>query len=388
MNKLPEHIHYVGVDDDNIDLFEAQYPVSHGISYNSYIIEDEHIAIVDTVDRRVCGEWLAKVRMKLDGRAPSYLIVNHTEPDHSGSIRALLEQYPGIRVVASAKALAMLANFFEDIDFEARSMAIADNGTLALGRTALRFITAPMVHWPEVIVTLDETDGVLFSADAFGSFATASCPEAWDTEARRYYTNIVGKYGNSVQALLKKVSTHSVNIIAPLHGPVLTDNLGHHIALYDKWSRYEPEARGTLIAYASVYGGITAAARRLASILQNRGERNVVLMDLCRHDVSQAVAEAFRLDKMVLCSVTYDGNMFPAMHNFIHHIALKGLTRRRVGLVENGSWAPVAARLMAGELAAMRDMTVIEPAVTLRGTLHDSDTAALEALAGALTAGA
>lgn len=388
MNKLPEHIHYVGVDDDNIDLFEAQYPVSHGISYNSYIIEDEHIAIVDTVDRRVCGEWLAKVRMKLDGRAPSYLIVNHTEPDHSGSIRALLEQYPGIRVVASAKALAMLANFFEDIDFEARSMAVADNGTLALGRTALRFITAPMVHWPEVIVTLDETDGVLFSADAFGSFATASCPEAWDTEARRYYTNIVGKYGNSVQALLKKVSTHSVNIIAPLHGPVLTDNLGHHIALYDKWSRYEPETRGTLIAYASVYGGITAAARRLASILQNRGERNVVLMDLCRHDVSQAVAEAFRLDKMVLCSVTYDGNMFPAMHNFIHHIALKGLTRRRVGLVENGSWAPVAARLMAGELAAMRDMTVIEPAVTLRGTLHDSDTAALEALAGALTAGA
>jgi len=388
MNKLPEHIHYVGVDDDNIDLFEAQYPVSHGISYNSYIIEDEHIAIVDTVDRRVCGEWLAKVRMKLDGRAPSYLIVNHTEPDHSGSIRALLEQYPGILVVASAKALAMLANFFEDIDFEARSMAVADNGTLALGRTALRFITAPMVHWPEVIVTLDETDGVLFSADAFGSFATASCPEAWDTEARRYYTNIVGKYGNSVQALLKKVSTHSVNIIAPLHGPVLTDNLGHHIALYDKWSRYEPETRGTLIAYASVYGGITAAARRLASILQNRGERNVVLMDLCRHDVSQAVAEAFRLDKMVLCSVTYDGNMFPAMHNFIHHIALKGLTRRRVGLVENGSWAPVAARLMAGELAAMRDMTVIEPAVTLRGTLHDSDTAALEALAGALTAGA
>lgn len=278
----------------------------------------------------------------------------------------------------------MLANFFEDIDLKCRVRLVGDNDTLTLDHTTLRFITAPMVHWPEVMMTLDETDGVLFSADAFGSFATAGATEAWDNEARRYYTNIVGRFGASVQGIMKKLAGSKFGIIAPLHGPVLTDNLAHYWTLYDHWSRYEPECRGVLVAYASVYGGTAEAARRLASMLDSEGAGEIVLLDLCRHDVSYAVAEAFRLSHMALCSVTYDGSLFPAMHDFLYHLECKKLCGRTVGLVENGSWAPVAARLMADSLGHMKDMTVIEPTVTIRSRLHQCDIDRLRELASAL----
>lgn len=386
MHKLTPLIRFIGAEDDNINLFEGQYPVPAGISYNSYLIEDDAVAVVDSVDVRRCADWLASLEEALgdSGRTPRYLIVQHVEPDHSGSIRAFIERYPAAGIVSTAKAAAMLRNFFEDIDFSERSIVVGDGDELCLGRTVLRFITAPMVHWPEVMVTLDTTEGVLFSADAFGSFAMSRSGEAWDAEARRYYTNIVGRFGSSVQSLMKKLTGLSFNTVAPLHGPVLTDNLAHYWKLYDRWSRYEPETDGVLVAYASVYGGTAEAARRLASMLETEGAGEVVLFDLCRHDVSYAVAEAFRLSKMVLCSVTYDGDIFPAMHDFLHHLERKNLRGRKVGLVENGSWAPMAAGIMAGMLGKMKDMTVVEPVVTIRSRLHHDDTAAMRALAKAM----
>lgn len=385
MHTFCEHIRYVGAEDDNIDLFEAQYPVPAGISYNSYLIDDKAPAIVDAVDMRRCGDWLDAVAEALgEGRQPAYLIVQHMEPDHSGSIEALLRRYPDTRVVSTQKGAAMLHNFFEDIDFASKSIVVKDGDTLSLGRTELTFITAPMVHWPEVMMTLDSTDGVLFSADAFGSFALSGSTEAWDAEARRYYTNIVGRYGASVQAVMEKLKKTSFSVIAPLHGPALTDDLSHYWHLYDKWSRYEPEARGVLVAYASIYGGTAEAARRLAAKLEAEDAGEIVLIDLCRHDVSYAVAEAFRLSGIVLCSVTFDGGLFPAMQNFLHHIESKKLSHRRVGLVENGSWAPVAARIMTEELARMTDMTVVEPVVTIHSRLHHSDLPGLRALAKAM----
>ncbi len=386
MHTITPHIKYIGAQDDNLDLFEGQYPVIHGISYNSYLIEDNETAVVDSVDARRCSDWLAALEDGLGnaGRTPRYLIVQHVEPDHSGSIRAFIERYSATTVVCTAKAAAMLANFFEDIEFDSRLRIVADNDTLTLGRTTLRFLSAPMVHWPEVMMTIDETDGVLFSADAFGSFATAEATEAWDNEARRYYTNIVGRFGASVQGIMKKLAGRKFGIIAPLHGPVLTDNLTHYWNLYDRWSRYEPECRGVLVAYASVYGGTAEAARRLASVLDNEGAGEIVLLDLCRHDVSYAVAEAFRLSHIALCSVTYDGALFPAMHDFLYHLECKKLCGRTVGLVENGSWAPVAARLMADSLGRMKDMTIVEPTVTIRSRLHQCDIDRLRELATAL----
>ncbi len=387
MQSLPHNIKFIGAEDDNLDLFEGQYPISEGISYNSYLIHDEQPAVVDAVDVRRCSDWMVTLDTEFgDHSAPSYLIVQHMEPDHSGSLRALACRYPSMKIVCTAKAARMLEIFFEDLDLRGRIHVVADNDTLCLGRTTLRFITAPMVHWPEVMMTLDVTDHVLFSADAFGTFALSggATGDAWDAEARRYYTNIVGRFGQSVQSVLKKLSGQPFEAIAPLHGPVLTDNLAHYCNLYDKWSRYEPETRGVLVAYASIYGGTAEAARRLASILQQKGAGKVVLLDLCRHDVSYAVAEAFRMSKMALCSVTYDGMLFPAMYNFLHHIQAKQLRGRRVGLVENGAWAPVAARLMAGALEKMKDMTVVEPVVTLNARLHHDDITKLTLLAEAL----
>ena len=345
---------------------------------------DENIAVVDAVDIRRCSEWLALLDSTLDGRHPAYLIVQHMEPDHSGSIRAVLEKYPEMKVVATAKAIAMLDNFFDGMGFSERSISVKDGDTLSLGHTTLRFITAPMVHWPEVMMTLDETDGVLFSADAFGTFATSNATEGWDNEARRYYCNIVGKYGSCVQAVMKKLTGLPFGIIAPLHGPILKENLAHYWNLYDKWSRYIPETEGVLVAYASIYGGTAEAARRLADMLRSRGAGDVVLIDLCRHDVSYAVAEAFRLSRLALCSVTYDGAMFPAMHNFLHHLAAKNFSGRHVGILENGSWAPTAGKLMCNALAEMKDMTVVDSTVTIRSRLHDSDLASLSSLAQAL----
>lgn len=388
MYSLTDKIKYIGAEDDNLDLFEGQYPIPEGISYNSYLIVDDKIAIIDSVDIRRCTDWLSSLEDALadSGRQPDYMIVQHVEPDHSGSVRAIIERYPDITIVCTAKAQTMLSNFFEDVKFEGRVTTVADNDTLSLGHTTLRFLTAPMVHWPEVMMTFDETDGVLFSADAFGSFAMSGSTEAWDNEARRYYTNIVGRFGTSVQAIMKKLAGRNFSKIAPLHGPVLSDNLAHYWKLYDRWSRYEPECRGVLVAYASVYGGTAEAARRLASMLKTEGAGEVVLLDLCRHDVSYAVAEAFRLSHIVLCSITYDGLLFPAMHDFLYHIECKKLCGRTVGLIENGSWAPVAARLMRDSLTRMKDMTVLEPAVTIRGRLHNDDSASLRQLAAALAA--
>ena len=384
MQAIAPNIKFIGAEDDNLDLFEGQYPLTQGISYNSYLIDDEQIAVMDAVDIRRCSDWLTRLADALGGRTPPYLIVQHMEPDHSGSIRAMLKRYPEAKVVATAKAMAMLDNFFDGIDLSERRVTVADGDTLSLGRTTLRFITAPMVHWPEVMVTLDETDGVLFSADAFGSFAMSDAAEAWTDEARRYYCNIVGKYGVNVQALMKKLTGLKFGTIAPLHGPALDCDLARYWTLYDKWSRYEPECRGTLVAYASIYGGTAEAARRLAMELEKRDAGEVVLMDLCRHDVSYAVAEAFRLSRLALCSVTYDASLFPAMHNFLHHLAMKNFRNRPFALIENGSWAPVAGKLMCDAMSHMKEMIQVAPVVTIRSRMHPADLCGISALADAL----
>ena len=384
MQAIAPNVKFIGAEDDNLDLFEGQYPLTQGISYNSYLIDDEQIAVMDAVDIRRCSDWLTRLADALGGRTPAYLIVQHMEPDHSGSIRAMLERYPEAKVVATAKAMAMLDNFFDGIDLAERRVTVADGDTLSLGRTTLRFITAPMVHWPEVMVTLDETDGILFSADAFGSFAMSEADEAWTDEARRYYCNIVGKYGANVQALMKKLSGLKFSTIASLHGPLLNGDLARYWTLYDKWSRYEPECRGTLVAYASIYGGTAEVARRLAMELEKRDAGEVVLMDLCRHDVSYAVAEAFRLSRLALCSVTYDASLFPAMHNFLHHLEMKSFRNRPFALIENGSWAPVAGKLMCDTLGRMKGMTQVAPVLTIRSRMHPADLCGISALADAL----
>lgn len=384
MQAIAPNVKFIGAEDDNLDLFEGQYPLTKGISYNSYLIDDEQIAVMDAVDIRRCSDWLTRLADALGGRTPAYLIVQHMEPDHSGSIRAMLERYPEAKVVATAKAMAMLDNFFDGIDLAERRVTVADGDTLSLGRTTLRFITAPMVHWPEVMVTLDETDGILFSADAFGSFAMSEADEAWTDEARRYYCNIVGKYGANVQALMKKLTGLKFSTIASLHGPLLDGDLARYWTLYDKWSRYEPECRGTLVAYASIYGGTAEAARRLAMELEKRDAGEVVLMDLCRHDVSYAVAEAFRLSRLALCSVTYDASLFPAMHNFLHHLEMKSFRNRPFALIENGSWAPVAGKLMCDTLGRMKGMTQVAPVLTIRSRMHPADLCGISALADAL----
>ncbi len=379
-------VKYVGTDDDNLDLFEAQYPLTKGISYNSYVISDEKTAVVDAVDSRRCREWMANLDYTLRGETPEYLIVHHLEPDHSGSILEFVRRYPEARIVASAKAVAMLGNFFPGENLSAKCMAVKEADTLCLGKTTLSFIMAPMVHWPEVMMTFVEGEGVLFSADAFGTFATPSATEPWDDEARRYYCNIVGKYGANVRAVLKKLAGKDIRVIAPLHGPMLSENLRHYIDLYHKWSGYEPETEGVLVAYASVYGGTAEAARRTAAMLREAGVKEVVTMDLCRHDVSYAVAEAFRLSKMLLCSVTYNAGLFPPMYGFLHHLCDKNLRGRKVGLIENGSWAPLAGKLMHDALARMKDMTVVGDVVTIRSRATAADYEAMRALAAALAA--
>lgn len=384
--ELPENITFIGTDDDELDLFEGQYPLSAGISYNSYLIDSDKIAIVDAVDRRKSEVWLNMLQNELKERKPDYLIIQHMEPDHSGSLRELLRLYPDVKIVCSVPAKAMLTDYFEDLDFTDKVLTVKDGETLSLGCTSLRFLTAPMVHWPEVMLTYDETDGVLFSADCFGSFAMSGTEieSVWPGEARRYYTNIVGRFGSSVQALMKKLHGLTFSVIAPLHGPVLTENLAYYWGLYDKWSTYQPESEGVLVAYASIYGGTAHAAEMIAAELRNHGAADVVLMDLCRHDVSYAVAEAFRMRRLVACSVTYDAGVFPAMENFLHHIQAKKLKNRKVALVENGSWAPIAAKIMAAEFAKMDGMEVIPETVTLRSRLHKSDLPAIQSLASSL----
>ena len=390
MKSISTDIIYIGTDDLSIDLFESQYKVPQGVSYNSYLILDEKTAILDTVDSRKAEEWLAKLETALDGRIPDYLVVHHLEPDHSSVIAAVAEKYPSMTIVAGAKALAMIPQFFENLSLEGRTMAMKEGQVLKLGKHSLKFVSAPMVHWPEVMVSFDEFDGTLYSADGFGKFgALSECgfysseDKDWDSEARRYYCNIVGKYGAPVQALLKKASSLPIKRICPLHGPIIDSDFGHYISLYDKWSRYEPETEGVLIAYASMHGGTEAAALKLSEMLREKGIETVEF-DLCRCDLSAVLAEAFRYTKIVLAAASYDNNIFTPMYNFIHLLQIKGLCDRKVGLIENGSWAPCAGRLMKEMLGQMKNMEVVEPAVTIRSRMHSSDIDKLAELAQAM----
>ena len=377
-------IKYVGVDDLDIDLFESQYVVPDGMSYNSYVILDEKVAIMDTVDARKGAQWWANVEVVLSGRTPDYLVVQHLEPDHAALIHEVLERYPQVKVVATAKAVQMMPQFFENIDFEGRTVAVKEGDTLSLGSHTLQFFVAPMVHWPEVMVSYEQSEKVLFAADAFGKFGALCNEGAWDCEARRYFINICGKYGAQVQTLLKKAATLDIKTICPLHGPVLTENLGHYIGLYDIWSKYEPEDEGVLVAYASIHGGTAAAANRLADILRAMGAPKVVVADLSRCDMAEAVEDAFRYSHMVVCAASYDADVFPPMHDFLHHLKLKNYQNRKAAIVENGSWAPTAGRVMRAMLEGMKNVTVVEPMVTIRSRMKESDLPAMQQLATTL----
>ena len=379
-------IKYVGVDDLDIDLFESQYVVPDGMSYNSYVILDEKVAIMDTVDARKGAEWWANVESVLGGRTPDYLVVQHLEPDHAALIHEVLERYPQVKVVATAKAVQMMPQFFENVDFEGRTVAVKEGDTLSLGSHTLQFFVAPMVHWPEVMVSYEQSEKVLFAADAFGKFGALCNEGSWDCEARRYFINICGKYGAQVQTLLKKAATLDIRIICPLHGPVLTENLGHYIGLYDIWSKYEPENEGVLVAYASIHGGTAVAANRLADILREKGAPKVVVADLSRCDMAEAVEDAFRYSHMVVCAASYDADVFPPMHDFLHHLKLKNYQNRKVAIVENGSWAPTAGRVMRAMLEGLKNVAIVDPVVTIRSRMKDGDLPAMEQLAASLLA--
>lgn len=374
-------IKYIGVDDTDIDLFEALYDVPNGVSYNSYLIADDKVAIMDAVDIRKCNEWMENLSEALNGRTPDYLVVQHMEPDHAGSIAAVIERYGDIKIVCSARAAQMLPQFFDGIDFVGRTIVVAEGDTLSLGSHTLKFFMAPMVHWPEVMVSYETKSKILFSADAFGKFGALSHEEEWACEARRYYFNICGKYGVPVQALLKKAASLDIAAIYPLHGPMLTENLDYYIGLYDCWSKYEVETDGVFIAYASIYGGTAAVAKKLAEMLRAMGVPKVSIADLCRDDKAEAVEDAFRMGTLVLAAASYDGDVFPPMHDFLHHLQMKGYRSRRVALIENGSWAPSAARAMRAMLEPLKEIEILEPTVTIRSRMKQSDIPALERLA-------
>lgn len=377
---VTQDIRYIGVNDHDVDLFEGQYIVPNGMSYNSYVILDEKVAVMDTVDRSFTQQWLTNLREALDGREPDYLIVQHMEPDHSANVAVFLETYPKAIVVASAKAFTMMQGFF-GTDYASRRIVVSSGDTLSLGRHTLTFVAAPMVHWPEVIVTYDALDKVLFSADGFGKFGALDRAEDWVDEARRYYIGIVGKYGPQVQALLKKAAGLDISIIAPLHGPVLRENLGYYLNLYDTWSSYRPEEPGTVIACSSVYGNTRAAAQMLADLLREEGCPKVRLYDLSRCDMAQAVADAFRFSHLVLATPTYNGDVFPFMKEFINHLTERNFQNRTIGLIENGSWAPTAAKVMTAMLEKSKNITFTATTVTVRSALSPESTAQLQALA-------
>ena len=377
---ITNDIKYIGVNDHQIDLFEGQYAVPNGMAYNSYAILDGKIAIMDTVDKNFTSQWLNNLEQALEGRKPDYLVVQHMEPDHSANIANFLDAYPEAVVVSSAKAFAMMKNFF-GTDYPDRRIVVGEGDTLSLGKHTLTFVTAPMVHWPEVIVTYDSYDKVLFSADGFGKFGALDVEEDWADEARRYYIGIVGKYGVPVQTLLKKAAGLDIAIICPLHGPVLTENLGSCINLYDIWSSYRAESEGVVIAYTSVYGNTKAAAALLARKLEEKGCPKVVVHDLARCDMAQAVADAFRYSKLVLATTTYNGDIFPFMKEFIHHLTERNFQNRTIGLMENGTWAPVAAKIMKGMFEKSKNITFTENTVKILSTLSDDSRAQIDALA-------
>lgn len=383
---MSNDIKYIGVDDTDLDLFESQYIIPNGISYNSFLILDEQVAIMDSVDARKYDLWRENLHKALDGRTPDYLIVHHMEPDHAGGIAALLADYPQLKIVASARAVQMMPQFFEQVDFSHNTISVKEGDTLSLGKHTLTFMMAPMVHWPEVMVSYDEQDKVLFSADAFGKFGALAHEEEWACEARRYYFNICGKYGQPVQALLKKVAALDVACIYPLHGPMLTENLDYYVGLYNTWSSYEPETDGVFIAYASIHGGTAAVAHRLAEMLREKGAKKVSVADLSRDDMAEAVEDAFRMSRLVVAASSYDAGVFTPMHDFLHHLQIKSFQKRRIGIIENGSWAPSAGRVMRAMLSEMKELEIVEPMVTIRSRMKQTDLPALEALADALLA--
>lgn len=380
---ISDSILYVGVADTDIDLFESQYPVPQGVTYNSYVIADEKVAVMDTVDARKTEAWLQNLEQVLNGRIPDYLVISHLEPDHSGSIEAIAKKYPEMKLVGNAKIFAMLPQFIT-MDVTERQVVVTEQDTLNLGSHILHFAFAPMVHWPEVMVEYEETEKVLFSADAFGRFGDSDAGTDWDDEARRYYINIVGKYGGPVTTLLKKAAGLDIRTICPLHGPVLTGDLSHYIEKYQTWASYQPEEKGILIAYASIHGNTEIAAKKMASILEEKGAENVVLYDLARADVAAVVADAFRYDRMILAAASYDAGVFPCMETFLNHLKAKAYQKRTVGLIENGSWAPSAGRVMKKALEECKEIEIIEPMVTIKSTLKTENLPQLSALADAI----
>lgn len=380
---VTEDIRYIGVNDHDVDLFEGQYTVENGISYNSYVILDEKVAVMDTVDAHFGVEWLQNLETELNGRRPDYLVVQHMEPDHSANIAVFMETYPEAQIVSSAKAFVMMQQFF-GTDFPERKVVVGEGSTLKLGRHTLTFVTAPMVHWPEVIVTYDSTDKVLFSADGFGKFGALDVEEDWADEARRYYIGIVGKYGAQVQALLKKAAALDIAIICPLHGPVLNENLGYYLDKYNTWSSYAIEDEGVVIAYTSVYGHTKEAVEELAEKLNQRGCPNVVVADLARCDMAEIVADAFRYSKLVLATTTYNATIFPHMQNFIDHLTARNYQGRTVGMIENGAWAPMAAKVMKKMLETSKNLTYTDTTVTVKCALNDASRAQIDALADEL----
>ncbi len=380
---ISPQIKYIGVDDKDIDLFESQYKVPNGVTYNSYVILDEKTAVLDTVDMRRCDQWLANLGKALDGRQPDYLVVHHLEPDHAGSIAVFAERYPETVIVLSNKAAGMIGQFFDNI-VPARLKPVSEGETLALGKHVLTFVMAPMVHWPEVMVSYESTEKILFSADGFGKFGAMDADEPWDDESRRYFINIVGKYGVQVQALLKKAASLDIRIIAPLHGPILKENLGHYIEKYDIWSSYRPEEEGVLVAFASIHGNTAKTARYIADELRSKGV-TVVVSDLARDDMHKAVADAFRFDMMILAASSYDAGVFPPMEKFLNHLRAKNFQNRKVAIVENGSWAPSAGRIMRAALEGMKNITICENSVTIRSSMKECDKTAINAMIEELT---
>lgn len=380
--KVTDGIHWVGANDRRIAKFENMFPVPRGVSYNSYVILDEKTALMDTADSSVAERFMENVEAVLDGRTLDYLVVQHMEPDHCANIVAIIEKYPEVTVVGNAKTMQMIGQFYSGTKAE-NTLLVKEGDKLSLGEHELNFVTAPMVHWPEVMVTYESSEKILFSADGFGKFGALDYedPEGWACEARRYYFNIVGKYGAPVQALLKKAAGLDIRTICPLHGPVLNENLGYYIGLYDTWSSYKPEDKGVLVAYASIHGNTAKAAQKFAEMLRAKGVEKVSVMDLSRDDMAEVVEDAFRYDRMVLAAASYDGGVFPCMQDFLHHLQSKAFQNRTVGIIENGTWGPTAGRTMKGILETMKNITIVEPMVTICSTMKESDLPAMEALA-------
>ena len=383
MEKVTNDISNIGVNDREITLFEGQYNVEKGMAYNSYVILDEKTVVMDTVDKRATAEWLENLSEALSGRTVDYLVIQHMEPDHGGSIMELMERFPKMTLVGNDKTFAMLKQFY-DIDIEGKTLIVKEGDTLSTGAHILQFFMAPMVHWPEVMVTYDQKDKVLFSADGFGKFGTRDADEDWTCEARRYYMNICGKYGMQVQMLLKKAASLSIDIICPLHGPVLSENLGYYIGKYQIWSSYEPEDEGVLVAYASIHGNTAQAAKKMKEILEAKGAKKVAITDLCRDDIHEAVEDAFRYSHLVLAASSYDAGVFPAVENFLNKLKAKNYQKRKIGIIENGTWAPSAGRTMKAMLEGLKDIDIAEPMVTIKSAMKAENITQLETLADSM----